>query len=185
VAHKAAGLSGADAAAVKAQLVLAIGSSPPGTRPSTIEEWLAAIGSGTDSADRGRRVFFSSQSACSSCHRAERRGGDLGPDLTNVGRSKTRAQIVDAILRPSAEISPEYQGWFIRTKTGELHTGRQIDVGDRGRAELYVLSGQFITVEGIAEYGPMPRSLMPDGLESTLTIEDMRDLVAYLEAGAR
>jgi putative membrane-bound dehydrogenase-like protein len=185
VAHKAAGLSGADAAAVNAQLVLAIGSSPPGTRPSTIEEWLAAIGSGTGSADRGRRVFFSSQSACSSCHRAERRGGDLDPDLTNVGRSKTRAQIVEAILRPSAEISPEYQGWFIRTKTGELHTGRQIDVGDRGRAELYVLSGQFITVEGIAEYGPMPQSLMPDGLESTLTIEDMRDLVAYLEAGAR
>lgn len=194
LAQRVDGLSGADAAAVTerggdrrvmAQLALALGSSPAGTRPSTVDEWLAAVGTETGSADRGRRVFFSNHSACSSCHRAERRGGDLGPDLTNVGRSKTRAQIVDAILRPSAEISPEYQGWFIRTKTGELHTGRQINVGDKGRAELYVLSGEFITVDGIAEYGPMPQSLMPDGLESTLTIDDMRDLIAYLEAGVR
>jgi putative heme-binding domain-containing protein len=110
---------------------------------------------------------------------------DLGPDLTNVGRSKTRAAILDSILRPSDEISPEYQGWYVRTADGQIHTGRQIDVGNRGTAELYVQSGEFITLEGIEEYGPMPRSLMPDGLETNLTVDDMRDLVAFLVIGDR
>jgi hypothetical protein len=42
-----------------------------------------------------------------------------------------------------------------------------------------VQSGEFITIEGIEEYGPMPPSLMPDRLESNLSLDDMRDLLAF------
>lgn len=71
----------------------------------------------------------------------------------------------------------------MRTTDGTVHTGRQIDVGSGGRAELYVLSGEFITIENVAEYGPLPRSLMPDGLDQGLTENDMRNLLAFLEHG--
>jgi putative membrane-bound dehydrogenase-like protein len=176
-------LAGSDAGRLRAQLAFAVG---PGAadHPAGGDAWEAAVRSGGD-PQAGRRVFFSTASACSQCHVVDRRGGDLGPDLTNVGRSKTRSQILDAILRPSAEISPEYQGWYVRTADGQIYTGRQIDVGDRGTAELYVESGEFITIEGIAEYGPMPRSLMPDRLETNLTVDDVRDLMAFLVIGDR
>ncbi|HUF07473.1 MAG TPA: dehydrogenase, partial [Candidatus Binatia bacterium] len=173
-------LGGEETARLHAQLAFAVGSGAA-DHPATPDAWEAALGAAGD-PETGRRVFFSSASACSQCHIVDRRGGDLGPDLTNVGRSKTRAGILDSILRPSAEISPEYQGWYVRTADGRIHTGRQIDVGSGGKAELYVQPGAFITLEGVEEYGPMPRSLMPDGLETNLTVEDVRDLLAFLES---
>jgi hypothetical protein len=179
VRAKAAALAGAGADALRAQLAFAVPTVPAAPRPSTPDEWHTAVAGGGDPA-AGRRVLFSTQSGCSECHAVERRGGDLGPDLTNIGRSKSRRQILDAILRPSAEISPEYQGWFIKTKDGQIHTGRQIDVGDRGRAELYMRSGEFATFQQVEEYGPMPDSLMPPGLETNLTVDDIRDLLAFL-----
>jgi hypothetical protein len=179
VREKAAALTGAGADALRAQLSFAVSTIPAAQRPSTPDEWQSAVAAGGDPA-AGRRVLFSTQSGCSDCHRIERRGGDLGPDLTNIGRSKSRRQILDAILRPSAEISPEYQGWFIKTREGQIHTGRQIDVGDRGRAELYMRSGEFAIFHHVEEYGPMPESLMPPGLERNLTVDDIRDLLAFL-----
>lgn len=149
--------------------------------PASDAEWMRATSEGGDPIT-GRRVFFSPASACSQCHAIEGRGGDLGPDLTNVGRSKTRAQILASILTPSAEISPEYQGWFVRTRDGQIYTGRQIDVGEGGRADLYVGDG-FVQLREVVEYGPTPLSLMPDGLEHGLTVTDVRDLLAFLTHG--
>jgi putative heme-binding domain-containing protein len=153
-------------------------------RPQDKAAWTEAAGSGGQ-AERGRRVFFSQQAACAHCHVFERRGGDLGPDLTNVGASKTRAQLLAAILQPSAEIAPEYQGWYIKTADGEMHTGRQIDVAGGGKAALYVLPNRFVTFERIVEYGAMTTSLMPEGLETNLTVDDMRDLGAFLSQAGR
>jgi putative membrane-bound dehydrogenase-like protein len=181
VARAAAGLPGEDNRPARAQLAFVSGPAP---RPMSRGEWEKALGRGIGDPDAGRRVFFSKAATCAACHSANRRGGDLGPDLTNVGRSKSRAQLLDAILRPSAEISPEYQGWFVRTADGQLHSGRQIDVGDGGEAELYVLPGRFVKLQKIADYGPMPQSLMPEGLDRALTVQDMRDLLAFLREGA-
>jgi putative membrane-bound dehydrogenase-like protein len=163
----------------RAQLARLLGVGRPAT-PSTAGSWEAALDRAGDPAS-GRRVFFSAVGTCSACHAVERRGGDLGPDLTHAGRSKTRAQLLDAILRPSAEVSPEYQGWFIRTADGAIHTGRQIDVADRKTAELYVASRGFVTFRNVEEYGVLERSLMPEGIDARLTAEDMRDLLAFLQ----
>jgi putative membrane-bound dehydrogenase-like protein len=181
LARKAATIRGPDASALQAQLAFAL-RSPAGAHPKDAAGWEAALGSGRGDPSIGRRVFFSGGAACSACHAAEGRGGGLGPDLTNAGQSKTRRQILHAIVDPSADVAPAYQGWFIRTEAGEVHTGRQIDVGEKGRADLYVLGRGFITVERMREYGPMARSLMPDGLAGNITIDDMRHLLAFLQA---
>ncbi|HXW03924.1 MAG TPA: PVC-type heme-binding CxxCH protein [Vicinamibacterales bacterium] len=175
-------IRGPRAGEVRAQLAFL--DAGAARRPRTFTQMTAVLTAGRGDAETGRRVFFSPASGCSSCHGFNGRGGDLGPDLTNVGRSKTRPQILDAILRPSAEISPDYQGWFVRTADGRLHTGRQIDVGEGGKAELYVVGGKFITLENIVEYGPLPTSLMPSGLDEGLTDQDLRDLVALLAPAA-
>lgn len=77
---------------LKEQIVLALGDELQGTipeRPSSVEEWQTTL-SETGDPEMGRRVFYSIQSTCSSCHVMKDRGGDLGPNLTNVGQSKSR-----------------------------------------------------------------------------------------------
>lgn len=152
-------------------------------RPSSLAAWQTALGSGGDPA-RGRRVLYANQSMCSLCHAVEGRGGDLGPDLSNAGRSKTRSQLVKSILYPSEEISPEYQGWFVKLKNGEIHQGRQIDIGEN-TVELYLPAAGFAAFEkkDIANFGKVDKSLMPEGLENQLSVSDLRDLIAFLEAG--
>jgi putative membrane-bound dehydrogenase-like protein len=153
-----------------------------GTRPASVTDWKKVVTT-PGNPQRGRRVFFSNQAACSSCHAMQGRGGDLGPDLTNVGQSKDRSQLLRAVLQPSAEISPEWQGWYIRLKNDEYHQGRQIDVGEKS-IELYTQGSGFrdFPKKDIQEYGMITTSLMPEGLEAQLTVSDLRDLLEFLAA---
>ncbi len=146
--------------------------------PETVEGWLA-LASGEGSAPRGRRVFYSRPAQCSSCHRTGSWGGAFGPDLSNIGRSKTREQIARSIVKPSEEIAPEWQGWFVTTGDGITHYGRQIDVGNTG-VELLLADGRFETYDDVERYGVAPASLMPEGLHLQLSTQDFRDLIAYL-----
>ena len=46
----------------------------------------------------GRRLFFSPVGArCSVCHKYAGRGGNIGPDLTHIGRSTSRERIIASI----------------------------------------------------------------------------------------
>lgn len=158
--------------------------SAGGGRPSSTGAWKRALASGGD-AFRGGRVFYSPRAMCSSCHAMQGRGGDLGPDLTGVALSKSRDQLVASIVDPSGEVTPEYQGWYIRLHGDETFQGRQIDVGEKA-IELYLPSEGFRSFpkEQIADYGMIETSLMPAGLQTHLTISDLRDLLAFLESGA-
>lgn len=169
---------------LKEQIAMALqdenisGSLPE--RPSTVSEWQNAVETGGD-PDRGRRVFHSPYSMCGSCHASEGRGSDFGPDLTNAGQSNSRERLVHSILRPSDDVSPQWLGWEIRTKSGDRYYGRQIDVGGDNIGIITDRDGfiRFDMVD-IENYQMVERSLMPEGLENRLTVCDFRDLIAYL-----
>ena len=187
--RKYAALQGQRAAPLGEQIALALADEGKQTvamqRPASLDGWDAALAAGGD-AERGRRVFYSAYATCAACHAVDGRGGDLGPDLSNVGRSKSRPQLIRSVLRPSAEVSPEYQGWYVKLKDGKVHQGRQIDVGDR-QIELYVQGTGFVRFDKkrVAGYGMADRSLMPDGLQDRLSVHDLRDLIAFLAAKNR
>jgi putative membrane-bound dehydrogenase-like protein len=179
----------ADAASAKLvnQLEFVLGSESG--RPDSVEGWQKLLASGGD-VDAGRRVFFSSNSACNTCHVAEGRGGVLGngfstmpfgPDLSVVGRTANRQQIIESIVAPSRNVAPEMQGWMVKKKSGEVLTGRQIDQEARN-IQLILLDGREHNIprEEIVSWGAMDVSLMPVGLPSGMGVEEFRDLVAYL-----
>jgi putative heme-binding domain-containing protein len=153
------------------------------SRPASLGEWQKALAQGGE-PQRGLRVLYAVQSMCAMCHKVEGTGGELGPDLTNASLSKTRAQLIKSILQPSEEISPEYQGWYVRLKNGEEYQGRQIDVGTN-EIELFTQARGFVSFDNkdVEDYGMSEKSLMPDGLENQLTVSDLRDLIAFLEKG--
>jgi len=157
---------------------LCTGNTTNESRPRSDQEWTRVVDNSGD-AQSGKWVFQSLQAQCTNCHQVAGWGGVLGPDLSNVGSSKSQTQLITAILNPSEEISPEWQGWFVKTRNGKIHTGRQIDVG-YSNVELMNLSGEFITYKDPLDFGLAPQSLMPDGLENALTPHEFNDLIAYL-----
>ena len=136
---------------------------------------------GKGNAARGEIVYQSASSQCSSCHKIAGWGGTFGPELTNVGASKSISQLQEAILNPSSEISPEWQSWYVVDSSGTRHLGRQIDV-HLHNVELMNLTGKFDTYPSPQEYGPTSQSLMPDGLELEMTPAEFQDLIAYLSS---
>jgi putative heme-binding domain-containing protein len=105
----------------------------------------------------------------------------FGPDLSVVGRTANRQQIIESIVAPSRNVAPEMQGWMVKKKSGEVLTGRQIDQEARN-IQLILLDGREHNIprEEIVSWGAMDVSLMPVGLPSGMGVEEFRDLVAYL-----
>jgi hypothetical protein len=155
----------------------------PTPRPDTLQSWQSALATGGDPAS-GRRVFFSQQTGCAQCHTIHNRGGRIGPDLSNIAQSRDRNQLVHAILKPSDEYSIDYQAWFIRTKDRDTHLGLQLDLKDKGDIELFTLDAKTtrFRARDIAGYGALKQSIMPDGLDSAMTVTDLRDLIAFLSS---
>ncbi len=147
-------------------------------KPSSDEAWAQAV-DGSGDPEKGALIFQLPATQCQTCHKVAGWGGAFGPELTNVGSSKNKEQLITAILEPSADISPEWQGWFVTDSSGQTHYGRQIDVGNNS-AELLMPGGDFINFKKPKSYGLAPTSLMPEGLENTLTQDEFNHLITYL-----
>jgi putative membrane-bound dehydrogenase-like protein len=135
-------------------------------------------------AAAGQRLFFSAVGArCAVCHRYDGRGGTIAPDLTTIGRSNSRERIITSILQPSREIAPHYQPWVLVTKEGKTYSGlRLAKAGDDGVEPYADTAGREFSLksEEIESRQASPVSIMPDGLEATVSIDDLRDLVTFL-----
>src|SRR5262245_36107432 len=74
----------------------------------------------TGDAGNGERIF---RATCSSCHRINGRGGQLGPDLSRIGSGRPRAGLASK-LRGSADfMRPGYEPVTIVTREGERIRG--------------------------------------------------------------
>ena len=132
---------------------------------------------------RGQAVFNSSKSACVSCHEIGYLGGDVGPDLTRIGRVRTRVDLLEAIVYPSMSFVRSYEPYHLVTNDGEQYSG--IIRNDDGQRMEFVLGpAQAVTVEkdAVFELDRSQTSLMPGGMAEILTKKELADLLAFLEA---
>ncbi len=152
---------------------------------SDLEAWYKLLTEPGDAA-AGRRLFFSGRGArCGVCHQHGGRGGKIGPDLTRINQSNSRAQIIASILQPNREMAPHYQPWLLQTYAGKtLVVLRLHKPGDDG-AEFYAdAEGKMIELhrDEIEHRQVSAISIMPSGLEKTVSIDQLRDLVEFLNA---
>ena len=130
-------------------------------------------------AMRGRDFFLQQ---CAICHRLKDDGKEVGPDLAMVS-DKPADWLLTAIFDPNAAVEPRYQARILRTKSGaELlgiisgETANNVTIRLPGGSELPVLR------EDIAVDRPAGRSMMPEGIETTLKPQDVADLLAWMRA---
>ena len=154
-------------------------------RPKTSAEWLAQLNRGRDvDAAAGRRTFYHSQGAgCFKCHRIDGRGGRVGPDLSRAVGSMNRIQLIQSILEPSREIAPQFVTWAFATHDGKVVTGMIVHENE-GKTVVGNSEGQTVELKtaDIAERVPQRISVMPDKLTDRMTLQELRDLIAFLDA---
>jgi putative heme-binding domain-containing protein len=132
-------------------------------------------------ARRGKAIYLSVAARCAICHKVHGEGGEVGPDLSQVGGKLDRTHLIESILDPSAEIPQGYHATILETKTGRTVTGivkaettAAITLVD-AEAKQHTIALAEIETRAVSKV-----SLMPAGLADTLTAAEFTDLIAYL-----
>jgi cytochrome c oxidase cbb3-type subunit 3 len=127
---------------------------------------------------RGETIFFG-KAACSGCHMVTGKGGFIASDLSTYASTHTVEQIRSAIVSPG----PNQQARLatVTTRSGGKVVGR-IRNEDNFSLQLETLDGTFFSVtksdlEGL-EYSS--EALMPSDYSSTLSPNELNDLISYL-----
>ena len=178
---------------VVADLEAYLKNPPPLTAEPELTEWklddlaphLASITA--DRADAGREVFMTTV-GCAQCHRVGTQGANFGPDLTDVfTRWKgNRADVLREILDPSRTIEEKYRNTVFALDDGSIAAGMIVSEDadsvtiQSGPTEGFTLRFEK---EEIVERRQQPLSVMPIGLLSPLTKEQILDLLAFLQYG--
>jgi cytochrome c oxidase cbb3-type subunit III len=128
---------------------------------------------------KGRELYFG-KGGCNKCHALRGEGGSLGPDLTNVGGSKSLNHIRDAILDPNKRISDGYRAATLHLKSGKTITGALRDVTNYSvslvdnEGNLYLLRQDEIADLQLAKSSPMP------SYKDRLTKAEQQDLIKFV-----
>jgi putative heme-binding domain-containing protein len=178
--------------------------NPPSTSSATdggavasaedTDRWLAILGEGPGDTDAGWRLFFSTNGPrCGTCHSYQGRSrepsgsGTVGPDLTAVGQRLAGERLVESILQPGREVAPQFVPWVIEMEDGRIFTGLSLGRFDGEKYERFVGAdgGTFVLqTSQIARRDAAEISIMPSGLEQTLSTQQLRDLLAFLTQGS-
>jgi putative heme-binding domain-containing protein len=139
------------------------------------------LGKLTGNADSGRSIFFSRKIGCYGCHRLGTEGGNVGPDLSHIGRFRSRAELLESVVFPSFVIVPEFRSFTLTTRDGKQTTGlivrESVEALHLRTADLAEVR---IAREDIDELTPSTVSLMPDGLEKLMSRQELSDLLEFL-----
>jgi putative membrane-bound dehydrogenase-like protein len=143
--------------------------------PSALELEFSYVGKAAD----GRKLY-QADAGCAACHSL---GGKktIGPDLSNIGGKYGRQAMLDHIVNPSDAIGPEYITTMFTLKSGASVQGLVTEEGaDRIVVQTAVNESQRLRPSDIASRHQIRVSLMPEGLLSNLSSQQLADLLEFL-----
>ena len=101
--------------------------------------------------------------------------------FTTIGQKLTKPQLYDSILHPSAEILMGYENWIVRTKSGDVLSGRKTEDTD-DHVTVLDAEGKYHDVKtaDVDRKVKLAVSIMPEGLTQAITQDELVDLVEFL-----
>jgi putative membrane-bound dehydrogenase-like protein len=134
--------------------------------------------------ERGNALFAASlrgETQCLRCHTVRGRGGNIGPDLSMIGKKASKENLFESILLPSKAIADQYLQWKIETSAGQALLGLIVEETPAAIV-LRDANGKDtkIPLADIESRSKSPTSIMPDNLVGALSEDDLVDLVGYL-----
>ena len=137
-----------------------------------------AVLSLTGNPVNGRKPFTTH---CASCHRLDREGHNVGPDLFGI-RNQPKESILLHIVHPNYEFVSGFNACTVECKDGRELTGLII-----GESPASVTLRQAQGIEETIPRSGINRltvgnvSLMPEGLEAAMSQQELADLLACLK----
>ena len=132
---------------------------------------------------RGQALFASGKGTCIACHKIGELGRAIGPDLSKIGAIRTERDLAESIVFPSSTLARDYEAHLFETSDGQTalgvvrsHTAEGLRIVDIAGQEKTLLHAQIVSDTVLTE------SLMPMGLDATLSRPELADLIAWLRS---
>ncbi len=172
-----------------------IATGVPGTpmpafklQPSELDGLVAFVRAGFDlggtaikvgDAARGKPLF-ESKGACASCHRVNAMGPRVAPDLSDIGVSRSPAQLYRSVTDPNGSMWPINRPVRAVTKDGRTIRGRRLNE-DTYTVQVIDEQERLVSLvkADLREYELGKTSPMPS-VAKTFTADEIADLLAYL-----
>jgi putative heme-binding domain-containing protein len=145
-------------------------------RVKIVEQYRQVLRNHRGDALAGQKVF---DAKCAQCHTIYGKGGQVGPDLTGVGRETVDA-ILTNVIDPNLVIGAPYFVHVARTKDGRVFNGLLIEQTDTRVVLRDGTKTETIPRAQIDRLVVQNISMMPEGLEKTMTEQEFADLVSFL-----
>jgi cytochrome c oxidase cbb3-type subunit 3 len=132
---------------------------------------------------RGRELFYG-KARCSECHAIAGSGGFIALELSGFGADRSADQILQAIVKPS-NTNRLGGKMIVKTQGGKEYSG-VVRNEDNFSLQLQTLDGAFVLFQKseLAVFSHQPDSLMPTDYGSTLSRDELNDLVSFLMSTA-
>ena len=139
---------------------------------------VSPFASGAGDAGRGEEIFAAT---CARCHRVGGLGGVTGPDLSRIGRVRTRSALARSLREPGSSVASGYRVVTLVTHEGERVRG-VVKGEDAFSIQLMEVGGRLqgyrkADLQGVERED---RSLMPAFGPDRVSDEALDDLLAYL-----
>ncbi len=147
------------------------------SRVEVVQRYQEALSRAPDE-ENGRLLF---EKHCAACHRMGGQGFAVGPDISD-SRLHVPEQLLVAILDPNRAIDNNYFRYVALTQEGELTDGVLVE----STSKSITLRGQngqtrSLNLEEIVEWKSTGVSMMPEGFENQLNLQEMADLIGYIK----
>ena len=131
----------------------------------------------TGDAQRGQALF---EKECSGCHQVSGQGGALGPDLTSIGATRSRAALIAALRDPSATVALGFRA--VELEAGGERVEGVVKGEDAFSLQVVTTDGELRAFQkrGLEELERSTKSAMPVFDAAKLPDPALEDLLAYL-----
>jgi cytochrome c oxidase cbb3-type subunit III len=133
---------------------------------------------------KGRELFYG-KPRCAECHAISGSGGFIASELSGFGANRAADQILQSIVKPAG--TNRFGGkMVVKTRDGKQYVG-VVRNEDNFSLQVQTLDGAFLLFQksGLAGFSRQPDSIMPADYGSTLSRDELNDLVSFLMSAAR
>ena len=152
------------------------GGIPNADRQKLVDAWMPLTMESGDSAN-GKAVY---QKHCALCHKHGDIGNAIGPELTGMA-VHPKGELLINILDPNRSVEGNFRTYNVQTVDGNIVTGMMAGES-KTSIEIVNVQGkrEVVLREDIERLSGSQKSLMPEGFESQMTRDEMRDLLEFL-----
>ncbi len=153
------------------------GGNVSANRKAVADEYATALDLKGD-AKRGAAIY---EKTCSKCHRINGIGHNVGPDISDT-RARARDALLYDILDPNRRVDPQFTEYIVVTTDGRTFNGL-LKAESTDSITLRQPEGREETIirSDIEDLKTTNKSLMPEGIERDITVEQMADVLEFLK----